>query len=193
LLTANWARALTEALAPAPVAGGLLVLVAWHSASSALDALRWAVLAILFAAVVPMAYILLGVRRRRLSDRHVGVRGQRPLPLLVGVASVVVGVASLVVLRAPRELVALEAAMAVGLGMSLVVTLAWKISIHVAVVAGAVVILVLVFGPAWLLLVPLVAAVGWARVVLSDHSPAQSMAGALLGAVVAASVFSALR
>jgi hypothetical protein len=32
------ARTLTEVLAPAPVAGALLVLVAWHSAASALDA-----------------------------------------------------------------------------------------------------------------------------------------------------------
>src|SRR5919202_6361807 len=76
--------------------------------------MRWrAVLAVLFAAVVPMAYILVGVRRRPLSDRHVGVRHERPLPLLVGVASV------LRVLQVPRDLVALEAAMAVGLGTSL--------------------------------------------------------------------------
>ena len=111
--------------------------------------MRWrAVLAVLFAAVVPMAYIVVGVRRRRLSARHVGVRHERPLPLLVGVASVLVGVGSLVVLQAPRELVALEAAMAVGLGTSLLVRLVWKISIHVAVAAGAVVIL------AWCLVLP---------------------------------------
>src|ERR687886_449145 len=107
------ARALTEVLAPAPVAGCLLVLVAWHSADSAADAVRWAVLAVVFAAVVPMVYILVGVRRRRLSDRHVGVRHERPLPLLVGVASVVVGVELLIQAGAPRELIALEAAMAV--------------------------------------------------------------------------------
>src|ERR687886_1161693 len=136
------ARALTEVLAPAPVAGCLLVLVAWHSADSAADAVRWAVLVVLFAAVVPMAYIVVGVRRRRLSARHVGVRHERPLPLLVGVASVLVGVGSLVVLQAPRELVALEAAMSVGLGTSLLVTLAWKISIHAAVAAGALGVLV---------------------------------------------------
>lgn len=174
------AQAITEVLAPAPVAGTLLVLIAWHGASSPADALRWAVLAVLFAAVVPMAYILVGVRRRRLSDRHVGVRRERPLPLLVGVASVLVGVGSLVALRAPRELIALEAAMAVGLATSLLVTLVWKISIHVAVAAGAVVILVLAFGSPWLVLVPLVVAVGWARVVLDDHSAAQSVGGALL-------------
>jgi hypothetical protein len=39
------------------------------------------------------------------------------------------------------------------------------------------VILVLVLGPPWLLLTPLIAAVGWARVVLNDHSAAQCLAG----------------
>jgi hypothetical protein len=187
------ARTLTEGLAPAPVAGALLVLVAWHSAASALDALRWAVLAVLFAAVVPMAYILIGVRRRRLSDRHVGVRHERPLPLLIGVVSVVVGVGLLIQVGAPRELIALEAAMAVGLGSSLLVTLAWKISIHVAVVTGAIVILLLVFGPGALMLAPAVALVAWARIVLRDHTLGQTVAGAALGGAVAASVFSFLR
>ena len=42
-------------------------------------------------------------------------------------------------------------------------------------------------------LVPVVAAVGWARVILRDHTPAQSAAGCILGATVAAAVFSALR
>jgi membrane-associated phospholipid phosphatase len=154
---------------------------------------RWGLIAALFAGLVPMAYIVGQVRRRRLSDHHVGVREQRRLPLLVGILSVLLGIGVLVLGEAPRELVALVAAMAVGLAASLLVTLAWKISIHVAVVAGAVVILVLVFGPAALSLVPLVVLVGWARVVMQDHTPAQTLAGAALGALVAASVFSLLR
>lgn len=187
------ARLLTEVLAPAPVAGGLLVLVAWHGAATAAKAFQWAVVAVLFSAVVPMAYIIRGVRQRRLSDRHIRERHQRPLPLLIGIVSVLVGVGLLVVGNAPRELVALVGAMAVGLGTSLLVTLVWKISIHVAVVAGAVVILVLVFGVSPLGLVPLVALVAWARCALGDHTPGQIVAGAGLGALVAASVFSVLR
>ncbi|HZU12152.1 MAG TPA: hypothetical protein VFB58_04870 [Chloroflexota bacterium] len=46
------------------------------------------------------------------------------------------------VLGAPREPAALIAAMVVGLGISTLVTLAWKISIHVAVVARTVAILI---------------------------------------------------
>jgi membrane-associated phospholipid phosphatase len=111
----------------------------------------------------------------------------------VGIVSVLLGIGVLVLGQAPRDLVALVAAMAVGLAASLLVTLAWKISIHVAVVAGAVTILTLVFGAAALMLAPLVVLVGWARVALHDHTPAQTVAGAALGALVAAGVFSLLR
>ena len=62
-----------------------------------------------------------------------------------------------------------------------------------AVVDGALTILTLVFGPAALILTPLVVLVAWARVAVHDHTPAQTVAGAVLGALVAASVFSLLR
>lgn len=188
------ARLLTELLAPAPVAGFLLVIVAWHSATpGSAEAVRSALIAVLFAVLVPTAFVLRQVRRQRLSDRHVRQREQRRLPLLVAILSVLLGLGVLVLGQAPRALVALVAAMAVGLVAALLVTLAWKISIHVAVVAGAVTILALVFGPAALFLAPLVVVVGWARIALHDHTPAQTAAGAALGALVAAAVFSVAR
>jgi membrane-associated phospholipid phosphatase len=61
------------------------------------------------------------------------------------------------------------------------------------VVAGAVVTLGLVFGATYLMLLPAIALVGWARVAVGDHTPTQVGAGAVLGGTVAAVVFSALR
>ena len=185
------ARLITEILAP--TAAVLLLLVAWHSAPSTAEALRWGGLAALFASFVPFLYIVRGVRRGRLTDHHVRVREQRRLPLLVGVGSVVIGLTLLALWGAPRELVALVASMVVGLASSLLVTLVWKISIHTAVVAGAITILVLVFGWPLLALAPLAALVCWARVAVRDHTPAQTVAGVALGATVAAVVFSLLR
>jgi hypothetical protein len=75
-------------------------------------------------------------------------REQRPAVLLVGVASVLVGLAVLALWGAPRELVALVAAMAVGLASSLAVMLVWKSPIHLAVVTGTIVTLGPVFGTA---------------------------------------------
>ncbi len=111
----------------------------------------------------------------------------------MGIVSALIGLILITTLGAPRELIALVVAMEVGLVISLAITLSWKLSIHVASVAGAIVILVLVFGPPYLLLTPVVALVGWARVELGDHTPSQVTVGAIIGAVVAASVFQVLR
>jgi hypothetical protein len=51
------ARLLTEIFAPAIVAGVLLLIVAWHSAASLGDALRWGLISMLCAAGVPTAGI----------------------------------------------------------------------------------------------------------------------------------------
>lgn len=187
------ARLITELLAPAPMASGLLLIVALHSAASPAAALRWAVVAILFGCALPFLYIIRGVRRRRLSDHHVRVREQRLVPITVALCSVLVGLALLVFLGAPRQLLIVVAAMAIGLVVSLLITLVWKISVHTGTVAGSIVILALIFGPAVLILELLAALVGWARVELGDHTPAQVVGGGIIGAVTAAVVFLLLR
>jgi membrane-associated phospholipid phosphatase len=187
------ARLLTEVLAPAPIVATLLIVVAWHSAQTPTQALTAGLLAALFASIIPFAYIVRGVRRGQLTDHHVGIREQRRIPLLFGIASVIAGTNLLAALRAPRDLIALIIAMLGGLATSLLVTLRWKISVHTAVAAGASTILTLIFGPTLLTTAPLVAAIAWARVTIGDHSPTQTIAGACLGITVAATIFPTLR
>jgi len=187
------ARLVTEVLAPAPTVAALVLLVAWHSAPTVSEAVRWGALAVLFVSVMPFLYIVRGVRKGGLTDHHVGVRQQRPVPLLVGAMSMLVGLIALALWGAPHDLVALVAVVAIGMLTSLLVTLFWKLSIHAAVVAGAVTVLVFVFGPALLALAPLVPLVCWARVAVRDHTAAQTLAGATLGVTVAVVVFSVLR
>jgi hypothetical protein len=187
------ARLVTEVLAPAPIAAALLLVVGWRSTPTIAQGLAWGLLAALLAILVPMVFVLRRVRRGELTDHHIRLREQRPLPLLVGIACVLAGLGPMLAWGAPRALVALLAAMLTGLVASLLVTLVWKMSLHTGVAAGSVAILVLVFGPALLALAPIVGLVGWARIEVGDHSPAQVAVGAVLGAAVAAAVFSLLR
>ena len=53
--------------------------------------------------------------------------------------------------------------------------------------------LVLVLGPALLVVWPLVAVIAWSRIQVGDHTTAQVLAGVALGVVVNATVFSLLR
>jgi len=186
------ARAVTELLAPANLAVGQLLLVGWHSTAGPAG-LAWGLLAATFCGLVPYGIVIAGVRRRRWTDQHLRTRQQRPVPFLAAIASVLAGLALLLALDAPRQLVALVVAMLTGLATTLVVTLWWKLSVHTAAAAGTVAILALSFGPALTLTIPAVALVAWSRVRLGDHTPAQALAGAALGGLVATTVFILLR
>jgi membrane-associated phospholipid phosphatase len=101
------------------------------------------------------------------------------------IASVAVGLVLMVGLGAPGELSGYFGCMLGSIAVLAAITTVWKISIHCAVASGSVTILALLFG-AWL--VPayaLVAATGWSRVAVKDHTTAQVVAGSVLGAVAA--------
>lgn len=83
--------------------------------------------------------------------------------------------------------------MPVGLAMMMLVTTWWKVSIHTAVASGVTVVLILACGTWMVWLLPGVAVIGWSRVALRDHTPAQTVVGALLSGLAAAVVFSLLR
>jgi hypothetical protein len=182
----------TELLAPPNLAVAQLLLVSWHS-SPGPAGLRWGLLAATFCGLLPYGIVIAGVHRGRWTDRHLRARKQRPIPFLGGIASVLAGLATLLALDAPRQLVALVVAMLTGLATTLLVTLWWKLSVHSAAASGTVAILALTFGPALILALPAVAVVAWSRVRLGDHTPAQTLAGALLGGLVATTVFILLR
>ncbi|MFJ9544896.1 hypothetical protein [Streptomyces erythrochromogenes] len=113
------------------------------------------------------------------------MRRQRVVPMGLSLVSVLAGVALLRALGAPADVFALVVAMLVGLVSSLLVTVAWQISVHMSVAGGTVMILLLVFGPAVLPAAAVAAAVGWSRLALRAHTPAQLLAGTALGGTAA--------
>ncbi|GLY00970.1 phosphoesterase PA-phosphatase [Actinoplanes sp. NBRC 101535] len=187
------ARLVSEVLAPAVLVAALLIVVGWHAGDTPGVSRWWGLPGALFAAVIPLGYVLHGVRRGRLTNHHIPERADRRIPLLFGTVSLVAGLALLVALGAPREVLALLAAGGVGLFVFALVTHWWKMSIHGGVAAGTVAALTAVYGPVALLGVPLVLLGGWARIRLTAHTPAQVVVGALAGALIAGTVFPLLR
>jgi membrane-associated phospholipid phosphatase len=187
------ARWLTEVFAPPVLVAVLPIVVGVHAGRTVGSGLAWGLLAMLFVGVIPYSIILYGVRRGRLSDRHIGVREQRTRPLALGLVSVLVGIGVLVGFGAPRELTALVVAMFVGGLVATVINHFWKLSVHASVAAGTTLVLVLAFGAAMWATAIVVAAVGWSRVRLGDHTTAQVIAGTVIGALVSGAVFGLLR
>ncbi|MFJ2780270.1 hypothetical protein [Kitasatospora sp. NPDC087315] len=155
--------------------------------------LGWAALAIVFAAVVPMAYIVYGKSGGRWSERHLTNRIKRMSVLPVISASAAAGIALEAVTSAPCPMIALTAAMWATITAIWPVTRWYKISVHAAVTAGSVVMLAQAYGWWWLLGLVVVPVLGWARVRVQEHTVGQVVSGALLGLVVAGGVFALVR
>jgi membrane-associated phospholipid phosphatase len=185
------ARMVTDLLEPKNWIIAVAVLIGW--AADQASGIGWALIAILFAAILPVAFIKRGMKRGRWADRHVGARQHRLIVMCFITASVGTGLALLQTLGGPAPVTALVVAMLATLAALMVITTKWKISVHSAVSSGAVAMLALAYGPWMLAAYALVVLVGWSRIALRDHTPAQVVAGAALGAAVAAAVFAALR
>nr|WP_229068744.1 phosphoesterase PA-phosphatase [Actinoplanes sp. DH11] len=185
------ARALAEIFSPGYVVAALLLAVAATSAESLSQAITMVLIAVTATSVLPMFYIVRGVRRGRWTDKHVIVHSQRRWPLLIVLLSTAGGTVALALAGAPRQLLALIAAMLASLLVAVPITLLlhWGISIHALVAAGTAVALCVVFGPALLVTVPVAVAVGWARVRLGEHTTAQVVAGSLVGAAATGLLF----
>lgn len=145
-------------------------------------------LAATLAAGIPGLTLWRFVRSGHVADMDVSQRHQRPVILGLSLVSLVLGFVVLVPLHAPSVMLRVLVAMGAGLVVAAAVSKLWKISIHAAVTAGAVMALGLVVSPWLFLLAPLGVAVAVSRVVLGAHTVWQVLVGLLVGALVSTSL-----
>jgi membrane-associated phospholipid phosphatase len=184
------ARLITDVLEPKNWIIATIALLGWGA--DRLAGLGWAALIAFFAAVLPTLFIRFGIRRWGWADRHVGAKRERMTALTFTTASVTVGVVLMFALGAPHKMTGYIVGMLASAVVIAAITVAWKISVHCAVASAGVMIAALTFSPYILTAYVLVALVAWSRVKLRDHTPAQVIGGALLGAVVAALTYLAV-
>ena len=151
--------------------------------------LVWALLVLVIVTGIPLAYLLIGIKRGWVSDMELSDRSQRPRFILVSLGSDVLALLLLFFLQGPHLLSLIVLTYFFLAITMLTISSFWKISMHMAGVGGFSTALLFVFGtPAiWAFIsLPLVA---WARLHRRKHTPAQLVAGALAGALVTILIF----
>jgi membrane-associated phospholipid phosphatase len=169
------------------VAGGAVSLrITWPHP----DGLAWGLFGSGLWALLCAAMALLGARVGRWPTLAPPQRGPR---LMLLTASVMAGVCVWLTCRhlgAPAALLAVGCMAPLIAAVLLVCTLADNVSLHTSSAAASVTLLALYLGAAWSVLYLLVAAIGWSRLHLRAHTPAQVLMGATLGtSACAAMVF----
>jgi membrane-associated phospholipid phosphatase len=185
------ARRVTDVLEPRNWVVALVIVLGWNA--DGLAGVCWGLVIGLFAAIFPVMFVQYGIARWQWSSRHVGRRGERLTALTFVIASDAAGATLLTGMRAPHPMTGYLIGMLATSIVITAITTAWKISVHCAVASAAVAMAALAYGPLVMSGYLLVALVAWSRVALRDHTTAQVIAGAVLGAVAGCATYAAAR
>jgi membrane-associated phospholipid phosphatase len=162
----------------APVAYLLIVMLGFPAMPR-----HWSWFAVLFlsSTIAPM-FLIYGLKKiGRISDYNITFREQRFLPLLVLVGVNLIGYEFMKRLDAPNLLSGILLFNAVNTVLILLVTLQWKISIHLCSLTSSIALLVLFFGYWYLWLLLLVPLLMWSRIYLKAHNFMQTLVGSIIG------------
>ncbi|MGB9641050.1 MAG: hypothetical protein ACPL4H_09075 [Anaerolineales bacterium] len=154
-----------------------------------LGGILWAFLLYLVVTGIPLTYLLIGKKLGWVSDLELTRREERPRFILVSLSSDILALILLWIGNGPHLLWLIILTYFCLAMVMFSISSFWKISMHMAGVGGFSTALVFVFGAAaaWAFLsLPLVA---WARLRRRKHTPAQLIAGAMVGCAVTYIVF----
>jgi hypothetical protein len=165
--------------------------VALHTAPDFLHALLWWGITAIGITAVPFLFIRIGVRRGKYTDDHVSNRAQRFIPLSFGLLCMLLVFVMLLFLAVPRVFLITVAIAPISVACAIAITqcFRFKISLHMVSIAQVVTICWWLFGSLFLLLVPLVVLIGWARWKVRAHTILQACAGTLLGVSATMALF----
>ncbi len=183
------AKLISTVLNPFLVSLAVVMLLSFNSTSSILDALKWVLISLGLSTLPVFAVIISLVRNNKLEGISIKVREQRNKIYLMASICAVVSCAVLYYMAAPLVLVATLVSGLLAVVMFMSINLWWKISIHSAFIAGSVTILIAMYGYIWAVTIVLLPLIGWSRIELEHHSPAQVVFGASLAALVVFAVF----
>lgn len=172
------ARAISIAGAPPVLILPLIAMAAWYSDESGPPMVRGAVTFFLATALIPCLFIYGLYLTGRVAHPSLPQRTERMRPAVFAVICALVAYPVLRALGSAQVFVQLDGGLLLQMALLAVVTIWWKISYHAAGAAGLTLAAWAWLGAAIALPLAMMALViGWARVRLNRHTPAQVVAG----------------
>ena len=167
-----------------PPAMGLLTLVLIAVVWAQPRIWMWGGVYLALGVVLPLLYIVAQVRLGNITDLDVHLKEQRSKPFIVMMVGLTLTWIAMRVGQAPLIMLILVSASLLQMLPIFLITYRWKISVHAATAAAVSVMWMHILGRGAFPLLLVTPAVAWSRIKLRRHTPAQTLAGILLGSGV---------
>ena len=175
----------------------VLASAAYLATGNSLECLEWTLAAYLPAILFPFLYAK--VRAMILSQGGSRQRISRSLfrddPVQLLIMSGFFGIPSVLILHyfnGPDNLLAIMLGCAVVMFVIALVNLKYRASFHLSMVTSMLTPLYFIFGPVSLVVFLLIPVLGFSRYQLGEHTPAEMVAGFLIGLIVSGTIFYSL-
>lgn len=181
----DWQLALWIKQVGSPPVTALMGVILVGLLLSTAEAWLWVLSFSLLTVVVPSFYVLALYQRGVVSDIHLRNRSERVRPTLITLAAAITMWLWLYAENGPALLIAFAGANVIQTMLFFVITLRWKISAHTA--SAAMLAVLAAWGLGGMAAAPIILSVpliAWSRVRLEDHTPAQTVLGAVLGSLI---------
>ncbi len=170
-------------LQPMTTAALLYAVVSWRFAGGQ-DALVYFLISFAFISGGPAFLILSLAHWKVISDSDLTDRRERSLPYFILVGMYLVSFGLYRFFGAPTPLLGITASYVLVTLTGAMISFIWKISMHLAGIAGPVTALVVYVHPLFALGYLLLLPVGWARLTLRKHTLSQVVCGSLYSAIL---------
>lgn len=137
--------------------------------------------AYLFGFILPIIMFIFLRRKGRIADFDATVKEERIFPFIIGILFYTGGLIVLIFYKVNPVTLSFWFCYISNTILVILITRIWKISAHALGVAGPLAAVIFVTGWTGLIFTPLLIAVGWSRLYLKVHTPAQVLAGAIMG------------
>ena len=185
----SFATAVSYIFHPLLVVIPTLVIAMTRLGSTVWQALFWTVLSIAIVNL-PMALLLFwGVRSGKYSDASVSIREQRTSIYAVGGTCLVILLSVLIIGKAPPVIIACLISAVIATVVGYWVNRYTKLSLHSAAMAGCTAVLLWTAPLIGVIMAVFAPLVGWARIHLKHHTPAQILIGWMLSMICVFVVF----
>ncbi len=135
----------------------------------------------IFTAILPILIFILFLRKGKIADPDARERSERHVPYIVFAVVITAGLLFIPWANHAPGIRSLFIIYLFNLIFLFLVNLFWKISAHTMGAGGFLGTALFVFGSWGLFAFPVVLALAWARLELKCHTPAQLIAGAIMG------------
>jgi membrane-associated phospholipid phosphatase len=180
----RFASVISWVISPIVVAPAVYIAIVMLGYGNDVNSLSYLMVLFVSSTVAPILLISGLKKTGKISDYNISFREQRFLPLLVLIAFNALGYEFMKQLYPPRLLTGILLFNAVNTVFILLITLQWKISIHLFTFSSSIGLLFMQFGVVALWFLLLLPILMWSRIVLKAHNFMQTLVGGIVGFVV---------